>query len=103
MVLFSEIKSYVVVLSFYIKMMRRRISHVNSLKHIIKKSMFSVSGKLDLFMLGRGRGDSAPTSPSPPAWLRACLYNSFFKGQLSYCPLIWTFCSSLSNNLINKL
>ena len=21
------------------------------------------------------------------------LYNSFFKGQLSYCPLFWTFCS----------
>ena len=31
------------------------------------------------------------------------LYNSFFKGQLSYCPLIWTFCSRHSNNLINKL
>ena len=31
------------------------------------------------------------------------LYNSFFKGQLSYCPLIWTFCSRRSNNLINKL
>ena len=31
------------------------------------------------------------------------LYNSFFKGQLSYCPLIWTFCSMRSNHLINKL
>ena len=31
------------------------------------------------------------------------LYNSFFKVQLSYCPLIWTFCSRRSNNLINKL
>ena len=31
------------------------------------------------------------------------LYNSSFKGQLSYCPLIWTFCSRSSNNLINKL
>jgi len=31
------------------------------------------------------------------------IYNSFFKGQLSYCPLIWTFCSRRSNNLINKL
>ena len=30
-------------------------------------------------------------------------YNSFFKGQLSYCPLIWTFCSRRSNHLINKL
>ena len=31
------------------------------------------------------------------------LYNSFFKGQLSYCPLIWPFCSRRSNHLINKL
>ena len=31
------------------------------------------------------------------------IYNSFFKGQLSYCPLIWTFCSRRSNHLINKL
>ena len=31
------------------------------------------------------------------------LYNSFSKGQLSYCPLTWTFCSRRSNNLINKL
>ena len=28
---------------------------------------------------------------------------SFLKGQLSYCPLIWTFCSRRSNHLINKL
>ena len=31
------------------------------------------------------------------------LYNSFFKGQLSSCPLIWTFFSKRSSNLINKL
>ena len=29
--------------------------------------------------------------------------NSFFKGQLSYCPLNWTFCSRRSNHLFNKL
>ena len=29
--------------------------------------------------------------------------NSFFKGQLSYCPLIWKFGSMRSNHLINKL
>ena len=28
---------------------------------------------------------------------------SFFTGQLSYCPLIWTFCSRQSNHLISKL
>ena len=31
------------------------------------------------------------------------IYNSYFKGQLSYCPLIWTFCSRRSDHLINKL
>ena len=31
------------------------------------------------------------------------LYNSSFKEQLSYCPLIWTFCSMRSNILNNKL
>ena len=31
------------------------------------------------------------------------IYNSFFKGQLSYCPLIWIFCSRRSNHPINKL
>ena len=31
------------------------------------------------------------------------IYNSFYKGQLSYCPLIWTFCFRGSNHLINKL
>ena len=28
---------------------------------------------------------------------------AFSTGQLSYCPLIWTFCSRQSNHLINKL
>ena len=36
-------------------------------------------------------------------WIIIILYNSFFKEQLSYCPLIWTFCSRRSNHLINKL
>ena len=31
------------------------------------------------------------------------IYNSFFKGQLSYCPLIWIFCSRRSNHVTNKL
>ena len=31
------------------------------------------------------------------------IYNLSFKGQLIYCPLIWTFCSRRSNLLINKL
>ena len=31
------------------------------------------------------------------------IYNSFFTGQLSYCPLKWTYCSRQSNHLINRL
>ena len=34
---------------------------------------------------------------------RKLIYNSFFTGQLSYCPLIWTYCSRQSNHLINRL
>ena len=31
------------------------------------------------------------------------LFKSFIKGQFSYCPLSWMFCSRSSNNLINKI
>ena len=34
---------------------------------------------------------------------RRLIYSSFFTGQLSFCPLIWTFCSRQSNHVINKL
>ena len=30
-------------------------------------------------------------------------FNSFFKGELSYCPLIWTFCSERSNKVLHGL
>ena len=50
----SEIKSYVAILSFYIKMMKRRTLQICSLRHSIKKGMFSVQGKLDLFKSGMG-------------------------------------------------
>ena len=59
----SEIKGYVVVLSFYIKMMKERTSQACSLKHSIKKGMFSVYGKLNSFKPGRGG------SPLPPPLL----------------------------------
>ena len=66
----SEIKSYVVVLSFYIKMMKQRTLQACSLRHSIKKGMFFVLGKVDLFKLGRGGSspllaplDYAPADP----------------------------------------
>ena len=34
---------------------------------------------------------------------RQFIYISFFTRQLSYCPLMWTFCLRQSNYLINKL
>ena len=34
---------------------------------------------------------------------RRVICNSFFTGQLNYCPLIRTFCSRRSNHLMNKL
>ena len=34
---------------------------------------------------------------------RQLIYSFFFTGQLSYCALIWTFCSKHSNHLMNKL
>ena len=50
----SEIRSCGVVPSYYIKMMKRRILQVSRLKHSIKKGMFSILGKLNLFKLGHG-------------------------------------------------
>ena len=47
----SEIKNYVVVLSFYIKMMKRRTLQACSLRHSIKKGMIYVLCKLNLFKL----------------------------------------------------
>ena len=64
----SEIKSYTVVLSFYIKMMKQRIFQAYSLKHSIKKGMFYVHGKLNFLKSGRG----GSPSPSPLQWLHAC-------------------------------
>ena len=31
------------------------------------------------------------------------IFNSIIKSQVSYCPLVWIFCSRTSNNMINKL
>ena len=66
----SEIKSYVVVLSFYIKMMKQRTFQACSLKHNIKNGMFYVQGELNFFK--SGRRESSP--PFPPTWLRVCMH-----------------------------
>ena len=47
----SEIKSYVVVLSFYIKMIKRRTLQVSSLKHSIKKDMFFCLGQIEIILV----------------------------------------------------
>ena len=64
-VLHSEIKSYVVLLSFCIKMMKGRLLQACSLRHSIKKGMLSVWGKLDLFKSNRGGVLPPPPPPRP--------------------------------------
>ena len=56
----SEIKSYVVLLSFYIKMIKGRRLQACSLRHSIKKGMLSVLGKLG--------GSPPPLSPPPSGY-----------------------------------
>ena len=31
------------------------------------------------------------------------LFNAVVKSQFNYCPLVWIFCSKISNNMINKV
>ena len=31
------------------------------------------------------------------------IFNALIKSQLSYCPLVWLFCSRQTNNMINKI
>ena len=70
-------ESYVVVLSFYIKVMEQRTLQACSLRHNIKKVMFSVQGKLDLFKSGRRGGEFS--SPYPPL---ATHLGSFWKRMI---------------------
>ena len=61
--LLSEIKSYVAVLSFYIKMIKWRTLQVSSLKHSIKKDMFFCLGQIEIILVGQG---GIPLQPLPP-------------------------------------
>ena len=56
----SEIKSYVVVLSLYTKMMKERTCQAFSLKHSIKNGMFSVYAKFNSFKPSGGEGGGSP-------------------------------------------
>ena len=58
----SEITSYVVLMSFYIKMMKRRTLQACSLRHSIKNRMFSVFWTC----LSRAVGEEGSPPPSPP-------------------------------------
>ena len=66
----SEIKSYVVVLSFFIKIMKQRTFQACSLKHSTKKGMFYVQSKLNFFKTGKGG------SPPPCAILENYYYSN---------------------------
>ena len=58
----SEIKSYVMVLSFYIK---RRTLQVSSLNHSIKKDMLLSLGQIEIILVRQG-GVLLPLPPTPP-------------------------------------
>ena len=78
----SEIKSYVLVLSFYIKMMKRRTLQACSFWHSIKKVMLSVQGKLDLFKSGRGESSLPFPLAYAPVYITEILYlNTSSKGN----------------------
>ena len=81
----SEIKSYVAILSFYIKMMKRRTLQICSLRHSIKKGMFSVQGKLDLFKSGMGEYPLPPHlgyAPAEQVFFHTWIFFGRFKGSL---------------------
>ena len=65
----SEIKSYVVLLSFYIKIIKQRTFQACSLKNSIKKGMFYVQGKFNFFKSGRG----GVLPPFLPGYAPVCL------------------------------
>ena len=73
----SEIKSYVMVLSFYIKMIKRRTLQVSNLKHSIKKDMLFSLGQIEIILVGQG----GVLLPLPPlGYASECdIYNSVFR------------------------
>ena len=74
----SEIKSYVEVLSFEIKMMKRKNLHVCSLKHSIKKGMLYVQGNQDVFKSGKEKeGGGSPPSSLASGLVCFVLYHCF--------------------------
>ena len=64
----SEIKTYVVVMSFYMKMMKRRTLQPCSLRHSIKKACFLFRANWTCLNWAGGR------IPPPPPWLCACIF-----------------------------
>ena len=75
-------QSYVVLLSFYIKMMKGRRLQACSLRHSIKKGMLSVQAKLDLFKSGRGEYSPSPSPPLATRLLRASILKKICKRLL---------------------
>ena len=70
---------------------------------IDSKSNFDLHIKFLCKKVGQKLNALSRVSPFLKDEQKKVLYNSFFRGQFNYCPLIWTFCSRYSNNLINRL
>ena len=65
----SEIKSYVAVLPFYRKMMKRRTFQACNFKAYHQKWHVFCLGKTGLVLVGQGG-----VLPNPPSWLRASAF-----------------------------
>ena len=67
-----------------------RFTFSNHIKEICKKASQKISA---LSGISNQLNDSE----------KNLLFNAVVKSQFNYCPLIWIFCSKISNNIINKV
>ena len=67
-----------------------RFTFSNHIKELCKKASQKISA---LSRISNQLNDSE----------KNLLFNAVVKSQFNYCPLVWIFCSKISNNMINKV
>ena len=67
-----------------------RFTFSNHIKELCKKASQKISA---LSRISNQLNDSE----------KNLLFNAVVKSQFNYCPLVWIFCSKISNNMINKI